>query len=85
MDYGEAANAAKDIGFSTTSETFLNIFETTIRYLGGFLGAYDLSEGSYPVLLPKGTEVGDLLYCAFDTPNRMPAPQARRWLHTSLR
>ena len=75
-EFDEAVNAAKDIDFSTTSEEFLNVFETTIRYLGGFLGAYDLTGSSYPVLLQKATEVGDLLYCAFDTPNRMPAT---RW------
>ncbi len=71
-EFDEAVNAAKNIDFSTTSEELLNVFETTIRYLGGFLGAYDLTGGSYPVLLQKATEVGDLLYCAFDTPNRMP-------------
>ena len=75
-EFEEAVNAAKDINFNTTSEQILNIFETTIRYLGGFLGAHDLTNGSYPVLLQKATEVGDLLYCAFDTPNRMPAT---RW------
>ena len=75
-DFEEAVNATKDIDFSTTSEETLNIFETTIRYLGGFLGAYDLTNGTYPVLLQKATEVGDFLYCAFDTPNRMPAT---RW------
>lgn len=75
-EFEEAINAAKHIDFHTTSEQTLNVFETTIRYLGGFLGAYDLSEGKYPVLLEKATEVGDMLYCAFDTPNRMPA---MRW------
>ncbi len=75
-EFDEAVNAAKDIDFNTTSEESLNVFETTIRYLGGFLGAYDLTGGSYPVLLQKATEVGDMLYCAFDTPNRMPAT---RW------
>ena len=75
-EFEEAVDAAKDIDFNSTSEKMLNIFETTIRYLGGFLGAYDLSGGRYPVLLQKATEVGDLLYCAFDTPNRMPVT---RW------
>ncbi|CAF9928804.1 MAG: hypothetical protein ALECFALPRED_004146 [Alectoria fallacina] len=75
-EFDEAVNAAKDIDFNSTSESMLNIFETTIRYLGGFLGAYDLTGGTYPVLLQKATEVGDLLYCAFDTPNRMPVT---RW------
>ena len=75
-EFDEAVEAAKDIDFNSTSEGMLNIFETTIRYLGGFLGAYDLTGGTYPVLLQKATEVGDLLYCAFDTPNRMPVT---RW------
>ena len=75
-EFDEAVDAAKDIDFNSTSEDMLNIFETTIRYLGGFLGAYDLTGGTYPVLLQKATEVGELLYCAFDTPNRMPVT---RW------
>ena len=75
-EFDEAVDAAKDIDFNSTNESMLNIFETTIRYLGGFLGAYDLTGGTYPVLLQKATEVGDLLYCAFDTPNRMPVT---RW------
>jgi len=72
-EFEEAVDAAKDIDFTTTTEGEINIFETTIRYLGGFLGAYDLSDGAYPVLLQKAVEVGELLYCAFDTPNHMPA------------
>ena len=75
-DFEEAVDAVAGIDFNNTSEEILNIFETTIRYLGGFLGAYDLTNGTYPVLLQKAKEVGDLLYCAFDTPNRMPAT---RW------
>ena len=75
-EFDEAVDAAKDIDFNSTSESMLNLFETTIRYLGGFLGAYDLTGGTYPILLQKATEVGDLLYCAFDTPNRMPVT---RW------
>ncbi|KAK6844143.1 family 47 glycoside hydrolase [Apiospora arundinis] len=48
----------------------VNVFETTIRYLGGFLAAYDLSGDER--LLKKARETGDMLYAAFDTPNRMP-------------
>lgn len=48
-----------------------SVFETNIRYLGGLLSAYDLS--GEPVLLRKATELGNMLYNAFDTPNRMPA------------
>ncbi len=76
LDFEKGIDAVKDIDFTSPEAEYLNIFETTIRYLGGFLGAYDISGGKYPVLLRKAVEVGDFLYCAFDTPNRMPAT---RW------
>lgn len=75
-EFEEAVEAVGDIDFSTTEENTLNVFETTIRYLGGFLAAYDISGGKYPVLLEKAVEVGEMLYVAFDTPNRMPVT---RW------
>ncbi|KAL1961123.1 hypothetical protein VTO42DRAFT_3068 [Malbranchea cinnamomea] len=71
-EFEMAVDAVRDIDFSSTRTVVLNVFETTIRYLGGFLAAYDISEGAYPVLLEKAVEVGDLLYVAFDTPNRLP-------------
>ena len=71
-DFEKAVNATQEIDFSTTTQTQLSVFETTIRYLGGFLGAYDISDGKYPLLLDKAKEIGELLYCAFDTPNHMP-------------
>jgi len=67
-----AVDAAQKIDFTTMDGDVVNVFETTIRYLGGFLGAYDVSEGQYPELLRKATEVGELLMGCFDTPNRMP-------------
>jgi mannosyl-oligosaccharide alpha-1,2-mannosidase len=71
-EFEKAVNALKAIDFSTCSLGELNVFETTIRYLGGFLSAYDISNGKYPILLQKAGEMGDMLYHAFDTPNRMP-------------
>ncbi|MCJ1340564.1 hypothetical protein MMC09_005860 [Bachmanniomyces sp. S44760] len=67
-----AIRDAITIDFTTTESDVVNIFETTIRYLGGFLGAYDLSNAKYPELLTKAKELGEILYRAFDTPNRMP-------------
>ena len=67
-----AVEAASTIDFNTSEAETINVFETTIRYLGGLLGAYDISDGAYPILLAKAIEVGELLYHAFDTPNRMP-------------
>jgi mannosyl-oligosaccharide alpha-1,2-mannosidase len=43
-----------------------------IRYLGGLLGAYDISGQKYEVLLEKAEQLAEVLIGAFDTPNRMP-------------
>ncbi|KAI4250604.1 MAG: hypothetical protein L6R40_000204 [Gallowayella cf. fulva] len=75
-DFEEAVKAVNEIDFSVAKLEDLNVFETTIRYLGGFLGAYDISGEKYPILLNKAKEVGTFLYDAFDTPNRMPVT---RW------
>lgn len=69
-DFYEASAAAAAIDFANTTETAANMFETTIRHLGGLLSAYDLSHE--PALLLKAKELGDMLYMGFDTPNRMP-------------
>jgi mannosyl-oligosaccharide alpha-1,2-mannosidase len=71
-DFEIAVNSIEEIDFTTTEAEKINVFETTIRYLGGFLAAYDISGEKYPVLLSKAIEVGDLLMSCFDTPNRMP-------------
>ncbi|KAI1202798.1 glycoside hydrolase family 47 protein [Nemania serpens] len=69
-DFYEAAAAAVTIDYSKTRDTSCNYFETTIRHLGGLLGAYDLSKET--ALLEKAVELGNMLYMAYDTPNRMP-------------
>lgn len=69
-DFHAAASAAVQLDFTNTTDTSVNLFETTIRHLGGLLAAYDLSRE--PALLTKAKELGDLLFMAFDTPNRMP-------------
>jgi mannosyl-oligosaccharide alpha-1,2-mannosidase len=71
-EFEEAVLAVEKLDFTTCSLEEINVFETTIRYLGGFLGAYDISHGEYPILLQKAIEIGQMLYNAFDTPNRMP-------------
>jgi mannosyl-oligosaccharide alpha-1,2-mannosidase len=75
-DFDLAINELRNIQFTTMSATKVNVFETTIRYLGGLMSAYDLSGHKYGVLLDKATELGDMLYAAFDTPNHMPVT---RW------
>ncbi|KAI1497166.1 glycoside hydrolase [Biscogniauxia marginata] len=71
-EFEAAAEACNNIDFTTTMARDINIFETTIRYLGGFLAAYELSEKKYPKLLTKAIEVANLVMSAFDTPNHMP-------------
>ncbi|KAL2829772.1 glycoside hydrolase [Aspergillus cavernicola] len=71
-DFEEALQALEYIDFSTTESIQINVFETNIRYLGGLLGAHDLTDGKYPILLKKATEIADFLYGSFDTSNRMP-------------
>jgi mannosyl-oligosaccharide alpha-1,2-mannosidase len=75
-DFAIAVAALHKIDFTTTHVETLNVFETTIRYLGGLLSAHDLTNGKYPVLMEKAVELGEMLYLAFDTPNRMPVT---RW------
>ncbi|KAI6937728.1 seven-hairpin glycosidase, partial [Hortaea werneckii] len=72
--FDEAVEAVADIDFTTSPRSDIPLFEVTIRYLGGLIAAYDLSgqQSQYRVLLDKAVELGEILYAAFDTPNRMP-------------
>ncbi|WYZ44251.1 hypothetical protein EsH8_VII_000687 [Colletotrichum jinshuiense] len=72
-DFDNAVQYVSTIDWNNSTETRCNVFETNIRYLGGLLSAYDLSKEQ--VLLDKAIELANMLYAAFDTPNRFP-PQA---------
>lgn len=71
-EFQQAVLAVGGIDFTTSIRNDIPLFETTIRYLGGLLSAYDLSGSKYRVLLDKAVELADVLMGAFDTPNRMP-------------
>jgi mannosyl-oligosaccharide alpha-1,2-mannosidase len=71
-EFEEAVKAVNSIDFTTSRRDNIPLFETTIRYLGGLLGAYDISNGRYRSLLDKAVELAEILLAAFDTPNRMP-------------
>ncbi|KAI9707132.1 MAG: hypothetical protein M1836_000092 [Candelina mexicana] len=71
-EFEEAVAAVKNIDFTTSIRNDIPLFETTIRYLGGLLGAYDVSDAKYRILLDKAVELAEVLMGAFDTPNRMP-------------
>lgn len=70
-EFYEAVEAIAAIDFGKTETNAISVFETTIRYLGGLLAAYDLSREK--VLLEKAVQLGEMLYRAFDTsPNNFP-------------
>lgn len=72
LEFDEAVAAIETIDFTIPDGLPINLFETTIRYLGGLLGAYDVSNAHYPSLLDKAIEVADMLLEAFQTPSKMP-------------
>lgn len=69
-EFNKALEAVTQIRYENTTSPEINTHETNIRHLGGLLAAYDLSGDR--ILLDKAITVGDMLYAAFDTPNRMP-------------
>lgn len=69
-EFHEAVEAVAAIDFGKTDLKTISVFETTIRYLGGLLSAYDMSHE--PVLLEKAVQLGEMLYRAFDTTNNTP-------------
>ncbi|KAI1121134.1 glycoside hydrolase family 47 protein [Nemania abortiva] len=69
-EFDEAVDAVAKIDFGHSTSPRVNTFETNIRYLGGLIAAYDLSKRD--ALLVKAIELGDLIYAAFNTENRMP-------------
>jgi len=71
-EFEDALEFVEKLDFTYATESQIKVFETTIRYLGGLLGAYDVSEHNYPILLEKAKQLGDVLFGVFDTPNRMP-------------
>ena len=70
LEFEDAVRTAIAIDLTKCTIDTINVFETTIRHLGGFLSAYDLSGDDR--LLEKAKEFGAMLIVAFDTPNHMP-------------
>ncbi|KAK4100391.1 glycoside hydrolase family 47 protein [Parathielavia hyrcaniae] len=74
-EFDEAVEAVKEIDFTTTPyREDIPVFETIIRYLGGLVGAYDVTgnDPKYRSLLDKAVELAEILMSVFDTPNRLP-------------
>ncbi|KAI0838448.1 glycoside hydrolase family 47 protein [Hypoxylon sp. FL0890] len=75
-EFEEALLEVEKIDFTTSEHrSEIPVFETTIRYLGGLVAAYDVSggkAGGHDILLKKAIELAEILMSVFDTPNRMP-------------
>ncbi|EFP05759.1 hypothetical protein CRE_27348 [Caenorhabditis remanei] len=74
MDLKEQYKEARDYiekNFSMAKSTStLSVFETTIRFLGGLLSLYALTQE--PFYIEKAREVGEALLPAFNTPSGIP-------------
>ncbi|KAK4624013.1 Endoplasmic reticulum mannosyl-oligosaccharide 1,2-alpha-mannosidase [Fulvia fulva] len=82
-EFKSAVSGLKKIEFTTATLREVNVFETTIRYLGGLLSAYDVSGHKHDILLQRAVELGEMIYHAFDTPNRLPVTRWD-WQKTAL-
>ncbi|CAG8786767.1 5684_t:CDS:1, partial [Racocetra fulgida] len=73
MDLKDEFNRSRDfvetVDF-TTSDGRISVFETTIRYLGGLLSAYELSND--PVFLKKALDLGNALLPSFNSGSGLP-------------
>lgn len=67
----ESIGVERDIDTPRDNNVGLPVFETGIRYLGGLLGAYDLSGDS--LMLERAVDLAEILAKAFDTNSGLPA------------
>ena len=74
-EFADAVVEVQQINFTQATSDAIPLFETTIRYLGGLISAFDLS--SNKILLEKAVELAEVLICAFDTQNHMPTRYLR--------
>ncbi|TCD65742.1 maturation of Asn-linked oligosaccharides protein [Steccherinum ochraceum] len=71
--FEEAVNFASKIDFSISHTTdTTSVFETSIRYLGGLLSAFELSGQKHPILVQKATQVADKMSQAWSLGNVIP-------------
>lgn len=70
-EFKEARDYVATIDWSEThGSSFVQVFETTIRYVGGLLSAYELSGDV--MFVNKTVELVEKLLPAFDTPTGIP-------------
>ncbi|CAI2179364.1 7661_t:CDS:2 [Funneliformis geosporum] len=68
-EFMNATDYLANVNFANSSMD-ISVFETTIRYLGGLLSAYELS--GKEILLEKAIELGEAMLYAFDSPSGLP-------------
>ncbi|ORY02820.1 glycoside hydrolase [Basidiobolus meristosporus CBS 931.73] len=68
VEFNEAKEYVRGVNFNESNN--VNFFETTIRYLGGLMSAYELS--NEPILLTKAQELGTQLLKAFQSRSGYP-------------
>lgn len=68
--------ATVDFSKSQSIDEQVSVFETTIRYLGGLLSAYELAGKRHSILVQKAREVGDKMAFAWRSPDQaVPYPR----------
>ncbi|EJD51241.1 seven-hairpin glycosidase [Auricularia subglabra TFB-10046 SS5] len=71
--YKKGLNYTANIDFSVSKiDSTVSVFETTIRYIGGMLSAYELGGRRDKILVKKAQEVADKLAYAWVGDNAMP-------------
>lgn len=69
----EAIEFSSKIDFSRSkTPSTVSVFETTIRYLGGLLSAYELTGKKFPALVDRARDIGDKMAFAFSRKNAIP-------------
>lgn len=72
QEYERALKFVQNVDWGKTNNSS-KTFETTIRYLGGLMSAYDLLPN--PMLLKKAVDLtNQVLLPAYNTPKGVPAP-----------
>ncbi|KII87574.1 glycoside hydrolase family 47 protein [Plicaturopsis crispa FD-325 SS-3] len=74
--FNDAVNFTSTIDFSkANTDDTVSVFETSIRYVGGYLAAYELSGQAYPILVEKAKQVADKLFYGFTPGHDIPFNQ----------
>ncbi|KAI9460740.1 seven-hairpin glycosidase [Russula earlei] len=69
-EFDSALAVVANVSFTLPPNRYAPFFETVIRYLGGLLSAYALSQD--PILLTRADDLGTALLPVFGTPSGLP-------------